>query len=217
LLRGARDRRRNRLYHSQLEPERPAAFTPHEVDAITGHASLKEIVRYTATADRKRLAASAIASADSRGGSGNHRVRGEIEKTKTLIVREAQFMRCITLVALVAGSAAGIPIGFALSQASPQMRVDVLLEQVVSGVPQPAQLRVHDDRWDPGAETGVHDHPGPAILAVIEGELVEETPTGRNALRTGDAVWRAAKQSHNVRNVSGRPARVLAIHFDPVP
>jgi integrase len=34
--------------------------TPHEIAAITGHASLKEIERYTKTADRKRLAASAI-------------------------------------------------------------------------------------------------------------------------------------------------------------
>jgi integrase len=34
--------------------------TPHEIAAITGHASLKEIVRYTATVDRKRLAASAM-------------------------------------------------------------------------------------------------------------------------------------------------------------
>jgi integrase len=38
-----------------------AGCTPHEIAAITGHASLKEIVRYTQTADRKRLAASAIA------------------------------------------------------------------------------------------------------------------------------------------------------------
>ena len=37
-----------------------AGCTPHEIAAITGHASLKEIVRYTATADRKRLAATAM-------------------------------------------------------------------------------------------------------------------------------------------------------------
>lgn len=34
--------------------------TSHEIAAITGHASLKEIERYTRTADRRRLAASAI-------------------------------------------------------------------------------------------------------------------------------------------------------------
>jgi integrase len=37
-----------------------AGCTPHEIAAITGHASLKEIVRYTATADRKRLARAAM-------------------------------------------------------------------------------------------------------------------------------------------------------------
>ena len=47
-----------------------AGCTPHEIAAITGHASLKEIVRYTATANRKRLAASAMAEVKSRTSSG---------------------------------------------------------------------------------------------------------------------------------------------------
>ena len=42
-----------------------AGCTPHEIAAITGHASLKEIVRYTATADRKRLR-------DQRDGEGEN-------------------------------------------------------------------------------------------------------------------------------------------------
>jgi integrase/recombinase XerD len=37
-----------------------AGCSPHEIAAITGHASLKEIVRYTNTVDRKRLARSAM-------------------------------------------------------------------------------------------------------------------------------------------------------------
>ncbi len=127
-------------------------------------------------------------------------------------------MRYITFAPLLlaAGAAAGIPLGFALSQASPQMRVDVVLRQVVSDLPQPVDVQVLDDRWDPGAETGMHDHAGQVILAVIEGELVEETPAGRNALRAGNVVWRAARQTHNVKNVSDKPARVLAIHFEPM-
>lgn len=47
-----------------------AGCTPHEIAAITGHASLKEVVRYTATADRKRLAASAIAKVKNRTSAG---------------------------------------------------------------------------------------------------------------------------------------------------
>jgi integrase len=37
-----------------------AGCTPHEIAAITGHASLKEVVRYTNTVDRKRLARAAM-------------------------------------------------------------------------------------------------------------------------------------------------------------
>jgi len=37
-----------------------ASCTPHEIAAITGHASLKEVVRYTNTVDRKRLAQAAM-------------------------------------------------------------------------------------------------------------------------------------------------------------
>jgi integrase len=37
-----------------------AGCTPHEIAAITGHASLKEIVRYTKAADQRRLATAAM-------------------------------------------------------------------------------------------------------------------------------------------------------------
>jgi integrase len=46
-----------------------AGCTPHEIAAITGHASLKEIVRYTQTADRKRLARSAMEKVKARTSS----------------------------------------------------------------------------------------------------------------------------------------------------
>lgn len=44
--------------------------TTHEIASITGHASLKEVERYTKSADRKRLAATAMAKAGAnpRGG-----------------------------------------------------------------------------------------------------------------------------------------------------
>ena len=116
---------------------------------------------------------------------------------------------------LLAGGAAGVPLGFALSQAAPQMRVQVVLQHRVADIPLPANIEVRDDRWDPGAETGMHEHPGPVILAVIEGELVEETPSGRNILRAGQVFWRPARETHNLKNTGDKPARVLAIHFDP--
>jgi integrase len=41
--------------------------TPHEIAAVSGHASLKEVTRYTAAADRKRLAARAQAKVAAAG------------------------------------------------------------------------------------------------------------------------------------------------------
>jgi integrase len=56
------------LHHCSFHGLRKAASvrlaevgcTPHEIAAITGHASLKEVVRYTSTVDRKRLARAAM-------------------------------------------------------------------------------------------------------------------------------------------------------------
>ena len=44
--------------------------TPHEIAAITGHATLKEIERYTKAASRKRLAQSAMEKVKTRTASG---------------------------------------------------------------------------------------------------------------------------------------------------
>jgi integrase len=44
--------------------------TPHEIAAITGHATLKEIERYTKDAERRRLAQSAMNKLKSRTGNG---------------------------------------------------------------------------------------------------------------------------------------------------
>jgi integrase len=47
-----------------------AGCSAHEIAAITGHASLREIVRYTKAADQKRLAVSAMAKVKARTASG---------------------------------------------------------------------------------------------------------------------------------------------------
>jgi quercetin dioxygenase-like cupin family protein len=116
---------------------------------------------------------------------------------------------------LLAGAAIGVPAGYVLSQTAPQMRVRVLMQHRVTDIPLPANLEVRDDRWDPGAETGAHAHPGPVILVVIEGELIEDTPSGRNIMRAVQVFWRPARGSHNAKNAGSTSARVLAIHFDP--
>jgi integrase len=47
-----------------------AGATTHEISAITGHASLKEVARYTEAADRRKLAASAMAKVKGGTSSG---------------------------------------------------------------------------------------------------------------------------------------------------
>jgi integrase len=48
------------LRHAAARRLAEAGCTPHEIAAITGHASLKEVVRYTEAADRKHLASAAM-------------------------------------------------------------------------------------------------------------------------------------------------------------
>src|SRR5262245_13176819 len=47
-----------------------AGCTEHEIAAITGHASLREVARYTKAADQKRLAAAAMEKVKARTSSG---------------------------------------------------------------------------------------------------------------------------------------------------
>jgi integrase len=47
-----------------------AGCSAHETSAITGHASLREVARYTEAADRRKLAASAMAKVKGRTSSG---------------------------------------------------------------------------------------------------------------------------------------------------
>jgi integrase len=47
-----------------------AGCTAHEIAAITGHASLREVTRYTKAVDQRRLAAAAIKKAKTRTSSG---------------------------------------------------------------------------------------------------------------------------------------------------
>jgi hypothetical protein len=54
-----------------------AGCTQHEIAAITGHASLKEIERYTKTVERKRLAHSAM-----EGENGNRHFQAVAEFDK---------------------------------------------------------------------------------------------------------------------------------------
>ncbi len=122
-----------------------------------------------------------------------------------------QFMIAWTLVVFGAGLWAGGAVG----QSRPKMWATVLLNTIADDIPRKVGVRVNDDHWEPGAETGAHRHPGPTIIYVLEGELTEAAANGSTVLKAGQAVWRPARHEHNVRNASGRPARALAVHLDP--
>lgn len=47
---------------------------------------------------------------------------------------------------LLAGAAVGVPVGYLLSQAAPQTRVQVLLQHRATDIPLPANLEVRDHR-----------------------------------------------------------------------
>jgi quercetin dioxygenase-like cupin family protein len=112
--------------------------------------------------------------------------------------------------------AVGILVGQAGGQAKPRMWADRMLDVVTDELPRRARVVANLDNWEPGAETGRHTHPGPTVFVLLEGELEETLADGRTrTLRANQGFWNRARTEHNVRNVSGRPVRALAIHIDP--
>lgn len=114
-----------------------------------------------------------------------------------------------------AGALAGAAV-LAWAQSGPRMIAAVLLDVTTDELRwAKTSVRVNLDTWEPGSATGVHRHPGPAILYVLEGELEETREGGTRTLKAGQAVWNRGKIPHDVLNRTGQTARALAIHLDP--
>jgi quercetin dioxygenase-like cupin family protein len=125
--------------------------------------------------------------------------------------------RTLTLAGLALAFAAGLVAGRAGAQAKPRMWADTVVDVVTEELPRKARVRANVNHWEAGAETGRHTHPGPTVVVMLEGELEERFPDGRTrTLKAGEGYWNPARHDHNVRNVSGQPARALAVHLDPV-
>lgn len=122
----------------------------------------------------------------------------------------------LVILSLLLAFASGVVVEHARSQAKPRMWAEVLLNVTTREIPARTYVHANLDHWQPGAETGRHTHPGPTLLVVLEGEL-EETVSGNQTRRlaAGQAFWHPARREHNVKNVSDRPARALAVHLDP--
>lgn len=112
--------------------------------------------------------------------------------------------------------AGGLAVGRASGQGKPRMWADVLLDLSTDEIPRKRRVHTNLNHWDPGAETGRHTHPGPTVFVMLDGELEETLGDGRTrTLKAGQGFWKPSRTEHNVRNVSDRPARALAVHLDP--
>jgi quercetin dioxygenase-like cupin family protein len=72
-------------------------------------------------------------------------------------------------------------------------------------------IRVTLLTFAPGGATGRHQSIESEIGIVIEGDLTVESPTGRQQLAPGGAYWMPGLTPHDVRNESGRPAKLWDI------
>src|SRR5262245_31860846 len=61
-----------------------AGCTAHEIGAITGHATLTELVRYTGAADQRRLAEGAMAKTRTSTGKPDHEFANRVKKAITI-------------------------------------------------------------------------------------------------------------------------------------
>ena len=122
----------------------------------------------------------------------------------------------VAILGMLLAFAGGVVVGHAHGQARPRMWADVLLDLVTEEIPRRARVHTNLNHWEPGAETGSHTHPGPTVFVLLDGELEETFADGRTrTLKPGQAFWKPPWTDHNVKNVSDRPARALAVHLDP--
>jgi quercetin dioxygenase-like cupin family protein len=72
-------------------------------------------------------------------------------------------------------------------------------------------IRATVQSFAPGGATGRHQGIEGEIGIVIEGELVLESPEGRQDLRPGSVYWMPGLTPHDVRNTGPGPARMWDI------
>ncbi len=72
-------------------------------------------------------------------------------------------------------------------------------------------IRVTVLTFVPGGATGRHQGIEAEIGLVIEGDLTVESPMGRQSLGPGSTYWMPGLTPHDVRNESGRPAKMWDI------
>src|SRR3954471_12577399 len=124
--------------------------------------------------------------------------------------------RTLTRVLACAGLAVGIStasMGVSGSEdAAPPPKVKLLMKnEVVSSVPG-KEAYLLDIDWGVGSSTGRHLHSGDEYAEIIEGELqlnVEGQPA--KTVKAGETYHNLAGIVHETKNVSGKPARSIAV------
>jgi quercetin dioxygenase-like cupin family protein len=118
-------------------------------------------------------------------------------------------LACAGLV--IAVSATSLGASLAQSTAPPPKIKLVLKNEVVSSVPSKEAYMI-DIEWGVGSTTGRHIHPGDEYAEIIEGELqlnVEGQPP--KTVTVGESYHNLAGVVHETKNVSGKPARSIAV------
>ena len=120
-----------------------------------------------------------------------------------------RILACAGLVIAVSATS----VGESLAQnAAPRPTITwVLQHEVVSSVPS-KEANMADINWGVGSTTGRHIHPGDEYAEIIEGELqlnVDGQPP--RTVKVGEWYHNLAGIVHETKNVSGKPARSIAV------
>jgi quercetin dioxygenase-like cupin family protein len=120
-----------------------------------------------------------------------------------------RILACAGLV--IAISAASVSESLAQNAAPPPTIKFVLKNEVVSSVPSKEAYMIDID-WGVGSTTGRHIHPGDEYAEIIEGELqLNVDGQAPKTVKVGESYHNLAGIVHETKNVSGKPARSIAV------
>jgi quercetin dioxygenase-like cupin family protein len=120
-----------------------------------------------------------------------------------------RILACAGLVIAISAALAGASLA---QDAAPLPKVKFLMKnEVVSSVPS-KEAYLLDIDWGVGSSTGRHIHPGDEYAEIVEGELqlnIDGQPA--KIVKAGESYHNLAGIVHETKNVSGKPARSIAV------
>jgi len=120
-----------------------------------------------------------------------------------------RILACAGMVITVSAVSVGVSLA---EDAAPPPKVKLLMKnEVVSSVPS-KEAYLLDIDWGVGSSTGRHIHPGDEYAEIVEGELqlnVDGQPA--KIVKAGETYHNLAGIVHETKNISGKPARSIAV------